>query len=80
MDDLRFLWRFDRVVPQVGSAIWKNKIRIGEIFSEMGNYDEKGLIPAVIKSNTGMVKGQMFLDSKSLAKTVETGYLHRYSR
>lgn len=39
MDDLRFLWRFNNVVPQLGSAIWKNKIKVGDIFKEMANYD-----------------------------------------
>ena len=62
LEDLKFLWRFERVVPQVGSAIWKNKIKIGDIFNEIANYDDKGLIPAVIKSNTNIVKGQFYLN------------------
>lgn len=28
MDDLEFLWSFDRVIPQLGSAVWKNKISV----------------------------------------------------
>lgn len=29
VDDLRFLWSFDRVVPQLGSAIWKGTLTPG---------------------------------------------------
>lgn len=64
----------------MGSAIWKNKIQLGDIFSEMAHFDEKRLIPAVIKSTTNIVKGQLYLNPEALKKTVETRYLHRYSR
>ena len=29
VDDLEFLWSFDKCVPQLGSAIWKRKISLG---------------------------------------------------
>ena len=38
------------------------------------------MIPAVIKNTHNVVKGQIFLNEEALAKTVETGYLYRYSR
>ena len=62
IDDLKFLWSFDRVVPQLGSAIWKNKISAGEIISEAANYDEHELLPAVINTTTGKVKGLVYLN------------------
>jgi phosphoribosylformimino-5-aminoimidazole carboxamide ribonucleotide (ProFAR) isomerase len=39
IDDLKFLWSFDRVVPQLGSAIWKGRITPGAILAEAANYD-----------------------------------------
>ena len=29
IDDVEFIWGFDKCVPQLGSAIWKRKIQIG---------------------------------------------------
>jgi phosphoribosyl-AMP cyclohydrolase len=80
MDDLQFLWSFDRVVPQLGSAIWKNKITPGEILSEIANYDEHELISAIILSDKKVVKGQVFMSKEAILKTCETGKLYRYSR
>ena len=39
LHDLRFLWRFENVVPQLGSAVWKNVISIEEVFNEIANFN-----------------------------------------
>ncbi len=45
------------------------------------NYDEKGLIPAIIQEiNTGEILMMAYMNEKSLQMTVETGYTHFWSR
>ena len=31
MEDLEFIWGFNKTVPQLGSAIWKNKIAVSKL-------------------------------------------------
>ena len=81
LDDIHFLWSFDpnRVIPQVGSALWRERVSLGDIYDSMANYTQ-GLIHATIQSENGIVKGPAYLDSEALKLTVKTGLLHRFSR
>lgn len=64
MDDLEFLWGFEKCVPQLGSAIWKGKIKLGEIYKALVSYDKNGLVPAVIRTSpNGHVAGLVYLNS-----------------
>lgn len=80
VDDLHFLWSFPRVIPQLGSVVWKDILTVGEIISEMGRYDERGLIPAIIQSTTGKILGLVYMNKESIKKTVDTKEFWRYSR
>lgn len=80
LDDLMFLWHFDRVVPQLGSAIWKNRINIGDLYVAMTNFDDRGLVSAIIQDIHGRVLGNVYLDEAALRKTCEERLLHRFSR
>lgn len=79
VDDLEFLWSFDKVIPQLGSAIWKDKLSVGDIYNAMTRtifYN----VPTIIQDVHGRVKGQVYLNRESIDKTCETRMLHRYSR
>lgn len=80
LDDLEYLWSFSRVIPQLGSAIWKNKITIGNLFNSMTNFDEKGLVSAIIQDVNGPVKGLCYMNRQSIEQTCEQRKLYRYSR
>ncbi|ATZ80961.1 bifunctional phosphoribosyl-AMP cyclohydrolase/phosphoribosyl-ATP pyrophosphatase protein [Bodo saltans virus] len=81
LDDLNFLWSFGgRVVPQLGSAIWKNALSIGDIYCSMVKFDENGLIPASIVNDDGKQLAIVYLNREALMKTCETRSLWRYSR
>lgn len=80
VDDLEFLWSFDRCIPQLGSAIWKNKISIGEIYCSMMHWDHFGLVPAIIQHQNGQVLGLVWMNKEAIMKTCETRLFHRYSR
>lgn len=80
IDDMEFLWSFDKVIPQLGSAIWKNKISLGELYTSMAKFDSNGLLPAIIQDKYGIVKGLVYMDSEALQKTCDTKLLYRYSR
>jgi hypothetical protein len=57
LDDLDFIWGFPKAVPQLGSAIWKNKISLCDIITRIINFNEDGLIPSIISSSTGKILG-----------------------
>lgn len=80
LDDLEYLWSFNRVIPQTGSAIWKNQLTIGNIFNSMSHFDENGLIPAIIQDISGPVKGLCFMNRESIELTCDQRVLYRYSR
>ncbi|AYV77365.1 MAG: bifunctional phosphoribosyl-AMP cyclohydrolase/phosphoribosyl-ATP pyrophosphatase protein, partial [Barrevirus sp.] len=82
LQDLDFIWSFPKAIPQLGSAIWKNKISVGQIYSVMANYDENGLVPAIIQDTNGLVKGLVYLNEEAIKKTCDSPdrLLHRYSR
>lgn len=45
------------------------------------DFDEDGLVPAVVQdANTGEVRMLAYVNREALAKTLETGYAHFYSR
>lgn len=80
LDDLAFLWSLDRVIPQLGSAIWKGTILPGDLYVAMTNFDSQGLVPAVIQDTNGICKGLVYLDDQALRQTCHSRKLHRYSR
>ena len=71
LDDLEYLWSFPRVIPLLGSAIWKNKLSIGSIFNSMINFDEKGTVAAIIQDINGPVKGLCYMNQESIEETCE---------
>ena len=80
IDDLEYLWSFHRVIPVIGSAIWKNKLTIGNIFNRMINFDENGLVSAVIQDKNGIVKGLCYMNRQAIEETCNKRCLYRYSR
>lgn len=43
-------------------------------------FDAKGLVPAVVQALDGRVLMVAYMNAESLAKTIETGYTHFWSR
>ncbi len=80
INDLEFLWTFKNVIPQLGSAIWKNNITMGQLYIAMAKFDSAGLLPAIIQDKYGLVKGLIYMNKESLEKSCNTRLLHRYSR
>lgn len=78
--DVEFIWGFDKCVPQLGSAIWKRKIQIGEIYAKMVKFDENQLVPAVIQDQFHKNLGLVYLNQQALLKTCQERLLYRYSR
>lgn len=62
IDDMEFIWGFRKCVPQLGSAIWKRKVLIGEIYVRMVRFDENLLVPAVIQDRFGKNLGLVYLN------------------
>ena len=80
IDDLKYIWSFPKLIPQLGSAIWKGDISIGQLYCAMAKWDENNLISCVIQNKNGLVLGQVYMNSEALEKTCLTKLLHRYSR
>lgn len=80
IDDLKFIWSFPKLIPQLGSAIWKNDITIGELYSSMAKWGDNNLINCIIQNKNGLVLGLVHMNKEALVKTCETRLLHRYSR
>lgn len=86
LNDVQFLWSLDsRVVPQLGSAIWKDKIDIGKLISSMVCYDQQAqngvaLAPAVVQGKDGRVKGLVWVNDRALQRSATERILYRYSR
>jgi phosphoribosyl-AMP cyclohydrolase len=77
---VEYLWSFSRLIPLLGSAIWKNKLTIGKIFNSMINFDNNGIVSAIIQDVNGSVKGSSYMDQKSIEEICEKRKLYRYSR
>jgi phosphoribosyl-AMP cyclohydrolase/phosphoribosylformimino-5-aminoimidazole carboxamide ribonucleotide (ProFAR) isomerase/phosphoribosyl-ATP pyrophosphohydrolase len=67
-------------IPQLGSAIWKGKLSIGEIYCAMVSATDTSEIPAIIQSNDGKVKGLIYLNRQAIINTCRDRLLWRYSR
>jgi len=80
LDDLEFLWSFPKIVPQLGSAIWRKKISLSDLYTAMAIFDGKGLINGVVGDINGLVKGVVSLNKEAIKKTYETKFLHKYSK
>ncbi|CAF1482447.1 unnamed protein product [Rotaria sordida] len=80
LDDLEYLWSFTRIVPQLGSAIWKNKLTIGNILNSMINFNNNGTVSAIIQDINGPVKGLCYMNRQSIEQTCQYRKLYRYSR
>ncbi|CAF4508080.1 unnamed protein product [Rotaria sp. Silwood2] len=71
---------FDRVVPQLGSAIWKNKLTIGSIFNSMINFNDNGTVSGIIQDVNGPVKGLCYMNRESIEQMCQHRKLYRYWR
>lgn len=81
LDDCEFLWALDeRVVPQLGSAIWRQRIEPGELMERMVDYDASGLAPAAVQDKNGCVRGIVWMDREAVRLSADTKQLWRYSR
>ena len=80
MEDLQFIWSFPKTLPQLGSAIWKKKIDVSEVLCRIIEFKSNDICPAVISTESGKLLGEVFLDRQAIKKTVQTRYLHRFSR
>lgn len=47
MEDLEYIWGFQKAVPQIGSAIWKKNISISDLCNSIINFDNEDLCPAI---------------------------------
>lgn len=64
MDDLEFLWSLPKVVPQVGSLIWKDVVSVGQIYSGLLKFQRR--IPTIIQSKTGLIQEITTIDHPTL--------------
>lgn len=80
INDLNFLWSFERVIPQLGSVIWKNILTVGDVMSEMARYDEKGLIPAIVQNTANKTLGLVWMNKQAIKNTFDNKEFWRYSR
>ena len=53
-------------MPQLGSAIWKRKIRLGELYSRIVRFDSDGLVPAIIQDKYHKNLGLIYLNREAL--------------
>ncbi|MCJ7637406.1 MAG: HisA/HisF-related TIM barrel protein, partial [Nitrososphaeraceae archaeon] len=77
LQDLEFIWTFPKAIPQLGSAIWKNKITPADIYANSINMK---IVPAIIQDTQGRNKGLVYMNEESIRKTCDERILHRYSR
>ena len=80
IEDLEYLWSFDRVIPIIGSCLWKNKLTVANLFNQMIHFNEQNLCPAVIQDKNGLVKGLCYVNNEAIEKICEERLLYRYSR
>ena len=81
LDDLEFLWSLDRVVPQVGSALWTGRFTAGQVYSAMATFDpHTRTVVAVLQHTDGTVLGVVHMDQVALERTCDTRLLHKFSR
>ncbi|QKF93872.1 phosphoribosyl-ATP pyrophosphatase [Fadolivirus algeromassiliense] len=80
IDDLEYLWSYEKIIPQLGSAIWTNQISIGDLYNSMIYFDGEGKVPAIIQDTHGRVKGEVYMNNESINLTCENRQLYRYSR
>ncbi len=80
IDDLEFIWSFPKLIPQLGSAIWKNDISLGGLYCAIAKWDENNLVTCVLQNKNGLVLGVVYMDREALYKTCQTKLLYRYSR
>ncbi len=80
IDDLEFIWSFPKLIPQLGSAIWKNDISLGDLYCAMAKWDQNNLVTCVLQNKNGLVLGVVYMDREALSLTCKTKLLYRYSR
>jgi phosphoribosyl-AMP cyclohydrolase/phosphoribosyl-ATP pyrophosphohydrolase/imidazole glycerol phosphate synthase subunit HisF len=80
IDDVNYLWSFPKLIPQLGSAIWKNMMSMGELYCAMAKWDRYGLLSCVIQNINGVVLGVVYMNDTALQKTCDSKLLYRYSR
>lgn len=62
LEDLEYIWGFPKAVPQLGSAIWKGKISVSDIYCQILHFDERGLCPAILTDSNGQLLGEIFMN------------------
>jgi hypothetical protein len=63
VDDLNFIWGFRRCIPQLGSAIWKNKVSIADIYESMVKFNSEGLVVVIIVDQHDQILGQVYMNN-----------------
>jgi phosphoribosylformimino-5-aminoimidazole carboxamide ribonucleotide (ProFAR) isomerase/phosphoribosyl-ATP pyrophosphohydrolase len=80
IDELKFIWSFPKFIPQLGSAIWKNDIELGDLYSSMAKWDENDLMSCIIQNKNGLVLGLVHMNRQALQMTCKTKLLYIYSK
>ncbi len=62
VEDLDFIWGFKRCIPQLGSAIWKRKITLGDIYKRLVKWNRDGLVVTIVVDQFENVLGQVYLN------------------
>lgn len=62
LSDLQYIWGFPKAIPQLGSALWKNKISIEDIYHQIIDFNREGLCPAVITDTSEKLLGEVFIN------------------
>ncbi len=79
VDDLHYCWSIDRVIPQLGSALWKELLTPGDIYAEMMR-DDDGCVKTVVQDTAGRVLGVINLNAEAVRLTANSRTLWRWSK
>lgn len=62
LEDLDLIWSYPKTVPQLGSALWKGNISVPELLCNLVQFNQEGLCPAIVSSQSGKVLGEFYLN------------------
>lgn len=60
IEDVRFIWKFEKAVPKLGSCFWKGRLSGGQLMAESVQFQD-GLVPTIVFEK-GVVKGLVYLN------------------
>jgi hypothetical protein len=80
INDLRFLWSINKVVPELENVIWKRIIPIEDLVIEMINFDKDGTIPICVQDTSGSVKGIIKANNETLKKIINEMKVYEYNQ